>query len=67
VPFIIGHLCVTGSHEKKKSTKVVGVGGQIVVPRPLASALLTGRRQKLLPEERKFLSRQRKISEQYKN
>jgi hypothetical protein len=35
--------------KKKKSTKVVGgggVGGQIVVPRPLASASLTGRRQK---------------------
>jgi hypothetical protein len=42
-------LSDTGSHLKEKINKRggwVGWGGQIVVPRPLASALLTGRRQK---------------------
>jgi hypothetical protein len=41
VPLVI--LCVTGSH-LQNSNKVGG--GQIVVPRPSASALLTGRWQK---------------------
>jgi hypothetical protein len=39
-------LCDTGSHLKEKINKRGGWGGQIVVPRPSASALLTGRRQK---------------------
>jgi hypothetical protein len=43
-------LCDTGSHFKEKINKRGGwggwVGGQIVVPRPSASASLTGRRQK---------------------
>jgi hypothetical protein len=40
-------LCDTGSHLKEKINKGVGwVGGQIVVPRPSASASLTGQRQK---------------------
>jgi hypothetical protein len=42
-------LCETGSHLKEKINKGGGAGGwgvQIVVPRPSASASLTGRRQK---------------------
>jgi hypothetical protein len=42
-------LCDTGSHLKEKINKRGGwVGGEIVVPRPSASASLTGRRQKVL-------------------
>jgi hypothetical protein len=39
---------VTRKPFKKKSTKGVGGVGKIVVPRPSASASLTGRRQKAL-------------------
>jgi hypothetical protein len=56
VPCIIGHFMCHGKPLKEKINKGGGwvggvgwVGGQIVVPRPSASALLTGRRQKDFP------------------